>query len=283
MNQPTILLFVLLAFGLNAQQLHIEKGGLLEHAPFFNPDFIASKSIRSIESSYAYKDEYRPIKSTRIKRTYRFNRKGYLTRFVELRDLGYRLDSTTLELVYNQEKQVVQKNICDEYGCYFYQYWYNASGDVSKVCYGRPKPYQQPPEVQEVHYKRYGNQVKAVWENQEGRSVKEESRIFSGMNRIQSIISRTFPGRKRKEEHFEYDSTGVLKCYILEQPDKKEKVRYEYVFDAEGDVQKEVVFRNNRKIERKEFLYRDGLIYAHLEKDEQTGRIKIWEYEYAYY
>lgn len=268
---------------IHAQQLYLEKGRLLEVEPYFNSAFIKKQKIKSIYAEYAYKDEYKPIEETRIFRKYVFNLNGRLKRFVETYDLGYKLDSTEIKYIYNTKGLVTEKHVSDVFGQYYYLFKYNGEGQLIESCYGRPKPYTNPKEIKTIEYDIYPKQIKRKWFNNQGRLFKIEHLVKDASGRIESLIEKMAVGSQQKTERYEYLENGLIKCVTLEAIPQKNTVKYEYVFDENGNPEKELVTRNNQPLSKKEFLYRDGLIYAHLERDELTSRIKIWEYEYEFF
>lgn len=272
-----------LLHSIQAQQLYIEKGRLLEVEPYFNTEFIHENIIKSIYAEYAFKDEYKPIAETRIFRKYEFNLNGRLKRFVETYDLGYKLDSTEVKYSYNLKGLVAEKHVSDVFGQYYYLFKYNEEDQLIESCYGRPKPYTNPQEIKSITYETYPKQVKRKWFNDQGRLFKIEHLVKDASGRIQSLVEKMAVGSQQKSEQYEYLENGLIKCVTLEALPQKNTVKYCYVFDQTGRVEKEVVTRNNQPLSKKEFLYRDGLIYAHLERDELTSRIKIWEYKYEFF
>lgn len=268
---------------LQAQQLYVEKGRLLEVEPYFNADFIKKQDIKAIYAEYAFKDEFSPIASTRIFRRYEFNLNGRLKRFVETYDLGYKLDSTEIVYTYNAQGLVAKKQVKDVFGQYYYVFKYDRHQRLIESCYGRPKPYEQADEVKTITYQEYPQQVKMQWFNPSGRLFKEEQIVHDSLGLVASKTETMAIGSQQNAEYYQYQNNGLIKCVVLEAIPQNNTVKYEYVFDDNGNPEKEIVTRNEQPLSKKEFLYRDGLIYAHLEKDELTSRIKIWEYDYEFF
>ena len=262
-----------------SQQLYLNQGHLMEEAPYFNQEFIKTKQIRSIRANYAYKDQDVPIEDTRIFRVFEFNRNGFLIRFVETYDVGYKVDSTIIQYQYNDQNLLAKKEVEDIFGKCIYSYTYNEKGELWKSFYWRHKTDEH--DLKEIAYEHYDQQTKRKWFNGEGRLFKEENVIEDAYGNVKEIISRMAIGAQRESQKFIYDNSGQLVKMI--HSTKNAEVTYDYIFDAFGRPEIEWVKRDEKPLTKKEFLYREDLLYAHLERDELTKRIRIWEYDYKYF
>lgn len=286
MKQLILVFTILMAsLALSGQQLYTDKGKLMEEAPYFNSSFIQAKKVRSIVAKVSYKDEMMPIRKTAKQQRYYFDRWGRLIKYTENYFRAGIYDSSYVEYIYSRSNLLTRKTVKDVFGMHLYTYQHNEKGDVVEAIHTRPTNRRIPAKKKTFKYEYYGDrQSKKLHLNDEGRIFRIENINKTLKGKTDEINSKYVTARKREFKDFIYDNNGYLVRMVHQSQNSPViTVTFEYKNDATGNPLEQVISRNGKQLSKKEFLYKDGLLYAILNKNEATQRITITELSYSYY
>lgn len=286
MKQLILVFTILMAsLALSGQQLYTDKGKLMEEAPYFNSSFIQAKKVRSIVAKVSYKDEMMPIRKTAKQQRYYFDRWGRLTKYTENYFRAGIYDSSYVEYIYSRSNLLTRKTVKDVFGMHLYTYQHNEKGDVVEAIHTRPTNRRIPAKKKTFKYEYYGDrQSKKLHLNDEGRIFRIENINKTLKGKTDEINSKYVTARKREFKDFIYDNNGYLVRMVHQSQNSPViTVTFEYKNDEAGNPLEQVISRNGKQLSKKEFLYKDGMLYAILNKNEATQRITITELSYSYY
>ncbi len=268
---------------LQAQQIYVGESNALEEWPFFNFDFISKHNIKSITSEYAYKDNDCPISSTRITRRFKFNSRGQLTLFSETYDLGFRVDSNAVRYYYNPKGALIAKDVNDILGKHRYAYFYDKKGERISSQYSIEKDGELISRKEHAEIEYFTESFyKKLWFNETNRIFQEETIKRDSLHRMLSHVLKRAIGGVRVATTYNYSDT-LLTSVERYASNSKATIKRIYQYGAVGQVEKLVTNRNERELSSMEFIYKNELLSAHLERDALSGRIRIWQYEYTFY
>lgn len=277
-----LLFFTITSIG---QQVLVEPGKVMEGTSYFDNAFVKKHQIKEVRFSISIKDEMQPIRKTDKRLRLVYSPFGYLTRKVKTYSLNHRLDSSRVFLTYNPGGLMTHKIVYDHLGKHYYAYQYNRKGDLITEVHKREKNRGIRPKYKRFRFEYYEErQKKKFYLNDENRVYKTEIINVDENKRILDSSSRFTIGKKKENRQFKYNKSGQLIFFEhVVKVNKPVHIRHEYEYDEKGLVSKESIFRNDKLLTKKEFLYEDELLDVVLFKDEQTQRITIMEMSYAFY
>lgn len=291
-----ISIFTLFSQGNNAQMVLNQKGIEDISKLSFNVEVLKAKGIKSITTSTRLKKELQPIVNVpSVETQYSFDQEGYINQYYKVYKLtDYLLDTVVEYYTYtNNQLTTLIKSEYGRFGRYVYEYKNNR---LSKEIRYREEnttgnkldfiPAEQTKISEQTYTYEDANENLYI---QCARSVENicfrEEEVYSEKgNVVKQKIRFIFDDTQRESIFYAYKNGKLTsKSYKDEYKNKFEK-KMSYQYNNKGEIYSITYFdENNKLLKTIEFLYKDELLDATLEKNEDTGTITIVKYKYEYY
>ena len=258
---------------------------------FFNQEFIKKNGITTIHSTISSKRSMKPIKETPLWQQFDFDKYGRVTRMMETRFIGSKIDTSLVQFKYVGD-HLVKKRLSDTKGFYSYSYQYNDNGNLEKKTYSRevnanPETHKfELKQLIEVYKERYEHteisksKTKQISYNSNDKPYLQEFTEYDEYGNKIKEISTLVVTKKGSSTTYKYDAyhRPIEKLEINNLFGKSE-IRYTYEYDEAGNLLSEKKYEDGVYKTNREFLY-DGrmLLSARLTKDIATGTIQIVKY-----
>ncbi|MCH2215441.1 MAG: hypothetical protein MK086_09750 [Flavobacteriales bacterium] len=277
-----LFLFLLLVIPVQGQLLSQPQGRDFQPSAKFNANFIKANKIEKLTITEELKPDGERIKKTGRKLIYRFNLNGQVSSIQEITK-----SRDTLLTIYEYLDARLNCEIKnDAAGLFSYCYAYEDEKPV-EVKYARLRKRTNPADRTEIStetftHKSYESQLHSTQHNASGRPYKKEIRYFDENGYYLKYSSDFVMTSRHEEEKYTYNPHGHLSKKEVNRPYEEYTQHYEY--DDVGNLTAEEMFKEGRKVERLEYVYReeDMLLQAELTRDELKQAIHIRSYTYSF-
>jgi hypothetical protein len=292
------LLFIfILSFKLKgeAQILHVNPNQEIEHifssASYFNPVFVTRNKIKSITVSVAIKHDLKPIKQTPLFHQYHFNEQGVLIKQLQTYYKLYNEIDTILILYnYTPEGKLASEIRKDAKGYFKSSYTYNPNHTLATYMYSKSDGFPDGKNEIIIYKETFEHPVstdsivKRIVVNDIGKAYKEEGYQKNELGTTVYKYNYLINSKIGKEQRYFFNDFGrVIQLQTILLPNTGNTETSTYTYDPIGNLNTESIHKNGIKTLQNEFLYdKRYLLDAQLSKDETTGTITIYKFEYTF-
>ncbi len=294
------LLYLLLLFTVtnsNAQLLDNSKCAVFTDEPFFSNQFIKTNGIREIKGVISTKASLKVIEQRNLVNTYIFDKDGLLSKQYRSFNGSTKKDTTVVNYVYNNQKQLIVQRTNDSYGFFSNNYTYNSDNLITSKTYCRDensnrnknnfKLAKQHVIVKEsFSYDKTDSTLSKHTYNNQGKKYQTITTHYNEHQLVSKIVKKLIINKRKSITKFEYNDKGfVSKKTYFPNYNKTENTSTTFKYDELGNLEYIDEYKNDKHITHKEIIYNKStlLMKALLIQDIETNYIKIIKYSYSYW
>ena len=281
---------------LSAQMLNNEKGNLFSETPFFNEKYIRSINLKSITGTISSKKELGSIKSSGIKESYIFDKKGHLVTHYLTTKFKNKYDTIFTFYEYISGNNTVVR-VSDSYGFYSYSKAYDSLDRIISQTFSREKNAANS----KIHFKleekyiifeeAYQYQMRdsvniITTLNSNGRPYQIQKKFYNKLGYLENSQTRFLISNKNNKQTYQYNDKGFLKSikyFKEENPIPIKEIKYDY--DEWGNVTFMDEYKDNERVVHKELLYNPStlILKTILSQDLVSNLITITKFKPEFY
>jgi hypothetical protein len=294
MRPTTLLIGLLAAVQVQAQQLLVPATADEPEELTFNAAYIARQGIRSISGKQMVKREGKPMQEKSEKHLYRFDASGRLiysnTSFGRP---GTGLDTASIGYFYDAKGRLVQRLRNDLSGHFAYEITCDSLGRTVRQAYVRIENlgadrYHLVPgnrsviSDEQMRWRTINDTASScTWLNELGLPYREQVHQWDRLGYLRTIDDRFLVTGRRGRITFRYDEKGRL-AERIDQPDLRQPGtdKRTWRYDAVGNVLYGEHWHDDRLRSHDEYLYDEETMWlkAVLTKEEETNLIHVIRY-----
>lgn len=258
----------------------------------FNPEFIQSNRIKSINGRFTFKFKGVPMKETNYWQVFEFDTLGRIHRSYETRKDDGTRDTVWTHYFYNDKGWLIYKSVGNGENLTYFTTVYDSDHRITSLEeFQRKKDSQGILSTKEISKELYTYEVKdgiriKTKINGFGSPISKETYFYDAKGKINRIEDRYISTNEGTFAHFTYDGQGNLLFKNTEtskQGIEKEIIQFSY--DKTGNLEeKKISIEGKIKLDM-QFIYKEntGFLSAILMEENSSSNItilRIKEYEY---
>ncbi|HLW40387.1 MAG TPA: hypothetical protein VKX31_08355 [Brumimicrobium sp.] len=285
----------------NAQIVDNSRGYALgDNQPFFNPDFIRHRGIKTISGQFIHYKLGDKLRETDFYRIYTFNKKGLLVKREERSQITSGQETVIDLYEYDDKNRMLKHKHFDHFSAYAYTYTYDEKGRMLskeyRQNYHRGSMNSENYELTEEHiisfekfrYEDYDNQQHQFVYNQNGEvPYKDVITYFDEKKRITSVVEKLRRVSSLKTTSYYYNEDGFIDSInVNSRSEQFRDLVYSFTYDEKNNLKGRKDYVNGKLTTNYEIVYKEetNLINDVLIQNLQTNFIRILELRnYSYF
>ncbi len=279
------LLFVGITGVSNCQILDNKRGDAFTTKPFFNQQFIKNNKIKKLSANVSFKKQGSAIKQTNLLYSFSFDEFGRLSHFLESNYRGKKIDTVEYFYHYNSEGLLDFERKKEMNGYTSIHYGYNEIGEMVLKEFRRDVLDEKDSVIKStvLYLKKienviFKNRKREIIYNNYGLPYKEIEYTFSEDGYLLEQREKMKMSSAFFKKTFSYNEQGwVSSKKNFRSNDSIPSERWEYKYDAWGNLIKLDYYRGDSLLEQKEIYYSEktNLIGNMLIINNKTQNLKI--------